>query len=459
MKKISILWMMAVMSSMLLSCSSSEDEVSFGETKVVVNMLSESELIELSTEHRQFVADNNRFAMNFLKMVNEEYPYRTGKSFVYSPLSITYVLGMVNDAATGLTEKELEETLGFHEGGIQAVNDYCKKLIDGLPKVDNKVTLNIANAIFLNKNFTLKPQFTQDMQTYYDAKAEALDFKAPETLDHINGWCNEKTNGIIPTILDEIDPAIMSYLLNAIYFKADWASKFDPKNTTKETFTSEAGNWDLIHEPHMFTYELPMMHQKVLINYCRNTTFSAVRIPYDNGMWTITIILPEGDNTTYDIINFIHNFGLSEIESYPFSTMGEQYLEGDFSPHEVDLKLPRFETTSDTDDLAINMEDGLIGLMKKMGINRAFDEGMAEIPNMCEQPVYIEIMRQKAKIKVNEEGSEAAAVTVAGDTNESMGSGSVEYPKATFHANRPFVYVIRENSSGVILFVGKYTGA
>ena len=459
MKKISILWMMAVMSSMLLSCSSSEDEVSFGETKVVVNMLSESELIELSTEHRQFVADNNRFAMNFLKMVNEEYPYRTGKSFVYSPLSITYVLGMVNDAATGLTEKELEETLGFHEGGIQAVNDYCKKLIDGLPKVDDKVTLNIANAIFLNKSFTLKPQFTQDMQTYYDAKAEALDFKAPETLDHINGWCNEKTNGIIPTILDEIDPAIMSYLLNAIYFKADWASKFDPKNTTKETFTSEAGNWDLIHEPHMFTYELPMMHQKVLINYCRNTTFSAVRIPYDNGMWTITIILPEGDNTTYDIINFIHNFGLSEIESYPFSTMGEQYLEGDFSPHEVDLKLPRFETTSDTDDLAINMEDGLIGLMKKMGINRAFDEGMAEIPNMCEQPVYIEIMRQKAKIKVNEEGSEAAVVTVAGDTNESMGSGSVEYPKATFHANRPFVYVIRENSSGVILFVGKYTGA
>ena len=222
---------MAVISNMLLSCSSSEDEVSFGETKVVVNMLSESELIELSTEHRQFVADNNRFAMNFLKMVNEEYPYRTGKSFVYSPLSITYVLGMVNDAATGLTEKELEETLGFHEGGIQAVNDYCKKLIDGLPKVDNKVTLNIANAIFLNKNFTLKPQFTQDMQTYYDAKAEALDFKAPETLDHINGWCNEKTNGIIPTILDEIDPAIMSYLLNAIYFKADWASKFDPKNT------------------------------------------------------------------------------------------------------------------------------------------------------------------------------------------------------------------------------------
>ena len=443
MKKISILWMMAVMSSMLLSCSSSEDEVSFGETKVVVNMLSESELIELSTEHRQFVADNNRFAMNFLKMVNEEYPYRTGKSFVYSPLSITYVLGMVNDAATGLTEKELEETLGFNEGGIQAVNDYCKKLIDGLPKVDDKVTLNIANAIFLNKDWTLKQQFTQDMQTYYDAKAEALDFKAPETLDHINGWCNEKTNGMIPTILDEIDPLIMSYLLNAIYFKADWASKFDPQNTKDETFTTENGN---------SSTKIPMMHQNVLIKYMKNNTYSAIEMPYGNGLWNMVVMMPEEGKNTDDIINHLKMFGVYPMLYDDIDGSLDTWV---FGPYEVDLKLPRYETSSDTDDL----EDGLIGLMKKMGINRAFEDGLAEIPNMCELPVYIEIMRQKAKIKVNEEGSEAAAVTVVGVANKSMGSETMEYPKATFHANRPFVYVIRENSSGVILFVGKFTGA
>jgi serpin B len=121
----------------------------------------------------------------------------------------------------------------------------------------------------------------------------------------------------------------------------------------------------------------------------------------------------------------------------------------------VDVKLPRYETSSDTDDLA----GGLVGLMRKMGINRAFDDRLAEIPNMCGLPVYIEIMRQKAKIKVNEEGSEAAAVTVAGMMEQSMKIGADEYPKATFHANRPFVYVIREASSGVILFVGKFTGA
>ena len=435
------MYLMLAASCMLLSCSSSEDEVSFGETKTIVNMLSESEPINLTPEQQVFAYDNNQFALNFLNTVNET--DRSGKSFIYSPLSIIYVLGMVNDAATGLTEKELEETLGFHEGGIQAVNDYCKNLIDGLPKVDNKVTLNIANAIFLNKDWTLKQQFTQDMQTYYDAKAEALDFKAPETLDHINGWCNEKTNGMIPTILDEIDPLIMSYLLNAIYFKADWASKFDPQNTKDETFTTENGN---------SSTKIPMMHQNVLINYMKNNTYSAIEMPYGNGLWNMVVMMPEEGKNTDDIINHLKMFGVYPMLYDDIDGSLDTWV---FGPYEVDLKLPRYETSSDTDDL----EDGLIGLMKKMGINRAFEDGLAEIPNMCELPVYIEIMRQKAKIKVNEEGSEAAAVTVAGVTNKSMGSEPKEYPKATFHANRPFVYVIRENSSGVILFVGKFTGA
>ena len=294
-----LLGMTVVLNLGLQSCSSSDDNVDLGETKTIVNMLSESEPINLTLEQQVFAYDNNQFALNFLKTVNET--DRSGKSFIYSPLSITYVLGMVNDAATGLTEKELEETLGFHEGGIQAVNDYCKNLIDGLPKVDNKVTLNIANAIFLNKDWTLKQQFTQDMQTYYDAKAEALDFKDPETLDHINGWCSEKTNGIIPTILDEIDPLIISYLLNAIYFKADWASKFDPKNTKDETFTTEDGN---------SSTKMPMMHQNVLINYMKNNTYSAIEMPYGNGLWNMVVMMPEEGKNTDDIIDHLKMFGV-----------------------------------------------------------------------------------------------------------------------------------------------------
>ncbi|MBP3212152.1 MAG: serpin family protein [Prevotella sp.] len=407
-----------------------------GETKRVVDMLEKTQPIELTQEQKQFATDNNRFTLNFLKTVNEA--DRRGKSFIYSPLSITYVLGMVNDAATGETERELEQTLGFHEGGIQAVNDYCKNLIDNLPKVDEKVTLDIANALFVNKNkTTLKTQFQQDMQTYYDAKAEALDFKSPATLDHINNWCKEKTNGMIPTILDEVKPDVVTYLLNAIYFKADWASKFETKNTKTETFTTNKGKT-----------QLPMMHQNVLISYLKNDTYSAVIIPYGSGLWNMTVLLPEEGKTTDDVINEVTN-------SYILNNPGWCDAGGNtFQGYEVDLKLPRFETASDTDEAG-----GLIALMKEMGIHLAFDTDFAEIPNMCEkESVYISMMRQKAKVKVNEEGSEAAAVTIAGANLSTAVCPTPSYPKTEFHANRPFVYVIREASSGVILFVGKYTG-
>ena len=442
MKKSLYLLAAAVLSCGLLSCSSDDDE-NLGEAKAVVNMLSETQPIQLTQEQRDFANDNNRFTLNFLKTVNDV--DKSGKSFIYSPLSITYVLGMVNDAAIGATEKELEQTLGFHEGGIQAVNEYCRKLIDGLPKVDSKVTLNIANALFVNKNkATLKTQYQQDMLQYYDAKAENLDFSSPATLNTINDWANDQTNGMIPEILDRIDPDVLTYLLNAIYFKADWGSKFDEKNTKTETFTTEDGKT-----------KLPLMHQNVLINYMKNDTYSAIEIPYGNGLWKMTVMLPHDGKTADEIINRIGNFGYLEGHSF-CDTMGDNY-----SPYEVDLKLPRFETCSDTKDLDIYIEKGLVGLMRKMGIILAFEPEHAEIPNMCEVPVYIDMMGQKAKIKVNEEGSEAAAVTIAATSIAAAGGGGdhpIEFPKATFHANRPFVYVISEVSSGVILFVGKFTG-
>ncbi|MBR1468875.1 MAG: serpin family protein [Prevotella sp.] len=434
-KKNFILLAAALLSGALLSCSSDVPEVN--EEKEIVNLLSEAKPVHLTQQQRVFVNDNNRFTLNFLKTVNET--DHSGKSFIYSPLSITYVLGMANAASTGLTEQELEQTLGFHEGGIQAVNDYCKNLIDNLPNVDKDVTLNIANAIFLNKKFTLKKQFQDDMKQYYSATAEALDFSSPSTLTRINNWANEKTNGMIPTILDQVNPRMVSYLLNAIYFKADWTSKFDEKNTRNETFTNEKG----------VSKQMPMMHQGVLISYLKNNTYAAVKIPYGNSLWNMTVMLPEEGKTTDDIINLLAERGLY-MKNYPGG-------EGDMlQTYEVDLKMPRYETSSDTDFL----NGGLIALLTKMGIHRAFDSDLAEIPNMANVPVFISMMRQKAKIKVNEEGSEAAAVTVGGFTNTSIGPDPepVTIPKADFHANRPFVYVISEASSGVILFVGKFTG-
>ena len=419
--------------SLTLACASSDEEPdSPDEVKHVANMLSSTTPIQLTGQQRVFAEDNNTFSLNFLRTVNEQ--EADGKSFIYSPLSITYVLAMVDNAAAGQTEKELEQTLGFHEGGIQAVNDYCKKLIDNLPKVDEKVNLNIANAIYVNNRYQLNPQFVEDMKHYYDAKAEALNFSdSKKSADIINKWCDEKTNGMIPDIIDATDPDMITYLLNAIYFKADWASKFDPKNTKTEPFTTEKGET-----------RLPLMHQTVLINYMKNAVCSAVVIPYGAGLWNMTVYLPEEGTTVDDMVGFLTTD--PAINSQGVS-------QADFEPYEVDLKLPRYETSSDTDEL----QDGLIGLMSELGIHHAFDRDLSEIPNMCDGNLFISMMRQKAKIKVNEEGSEAAAVTIAGVELNSVAAPPT-YPKATFHANRPFVYVISEASSGVILFVGKYTG-
>ena len=429
----------AIVSS-LLSCSSSE-EIEQLEPKQVVNMLGESKPIQLTQEQSVFINDNNQFTLNFLKAVNKA--EQNGQSFIYSPLSITYVLGMVNDAATGQTEQELEQVMGFHQGGIKAVNDYCKKLIDGLPKVDDKVTLNIANALFVNKNRgTLQQQYQQDMKQYYDAQAENLDFKLPSTLKTINDWASDHTNGMIPTILDKIDDKVVTYLLNAIYFKADWASKFEAKNTEEEKFTATNG-----------TIKLPLMHQNVLIQYMKNEDYSAIEIPYGNGLWKMTVMLPEEGKTTDDIIERIGQLGFLEGNGF-CGTMGDTYR-----AHEVDLKLPRFETSSDTDKLTL--KGGLVALLQQLGINLVFNQSLSEVPNMCEKEnMYISMMRQKAKIKVNEEGSEAAAVTIGGAncTAFTPNPQPVEYPKAIFHANRPFVYTISEASSGVIVFVGKFSG-
>ena len=431
MKQTKFLIAALLLGSMLGACSSSESIEEAGEPKYV-NMYQEVKPVRLTAEQTVFANDNNAFTLNFFQSLNGKMKNR---SIVCSPLSITYVLSMVNDGATGTTEQELEQTLGFHKGGIQAVNDYCKNLIDNLPHVDEKVQLNIANAIFVNDKYQLKKQFQQDMASYYDAKAEALDFSSPSTLDRINGWCDEKTRGMIPTILERVDPLTVSYLLNAIYFKAEWASMFEKNETREEVFTTPDGET-----------RVPLMHQNVYMNYLRNDIYAAVSIPYGNGQWMMTVMLPEDGKTTDDVI--------SSLAASGWST---DYLKNPLREargYAVDLKLPRFETAFDTDDAG-----GLIELLKGMGIRRAFDGNSAEIPNMCENgDLYISMMKQKAKIKVNEEGSEAAAVTIAAVNFTSAVADTQEPPKATFHANRPFVYVIHEQSSGVILFVGKFMG-
>ncbi|MBP5758364.1 MAG: serpin family protein [Bacteroidales bacterium] len=419
MKHTLLLLAVAAVSAGLLSCGQTVNKTT--EPEEITDTIAEPQTLNLNTQQQAFVNDNNAFTLKFLKTVNDE--DKSGKSFVYSPLSITYVLSMVNSAAEGNTQSELEQTLGFREGGIKAVNEFCKTLIDSLPLVDSKVQLNIANAIFVNKNYELKSQFKEDMQNYYAAKAESHDFSSPKTLALINNWCKDKTKGMIPSILDELNPEAVSYLLNAIYFKANWTKVFDKSDTKTEAFTTADGKVDM-----------PIMYQYDRFRYMKNSTFAAVDLPYSNEQWSMTVMLPEKGKNVNDVINFLAKEGMTFMKESSF--------------YDVDLKLPRFETESTTENL--------VGTLKSLGIKQVFNDQNAGIPNMCNGPVYISNMLQKARIKVDETGSEAAAVTVAEVCLEMC----IEEPEppVIFHADHPFVYVIREASSGVILFVGKFTG-
>lgn len=395
--------------------------------------------IHLTEAQKDFVNGNNAFTLKFLKTIDD--CDTTDKSFIYSPLSIVYVLSMINDAAEGTTRQELEETLGFHEGGIEAINEYCKTLIDSLPKVDARAKLHMANAVFVNGKCKLKSQFQKDMQTFYDAKAESLDFSSSKSVGRINDWCKDKTNGLIPKILDEMNPSAVSYLLNAIYFKANWAEKFDESETQTETFTTPNGS-----------IQMPLMHNSLELRYFRNEIFASVDIPYGNKMWSMTVMLPEEGKNTNDVIDYLNQNGLSflsEPSSYEdvdiILKQNESSFHGRARTYNVDLKLPRFETESTADKL--------IEVLQKMGIQRVFAD--AEIPNMCDNNVFIGMMRQKAIIKVNETGTEAAAVTMAGAVPD---CAEGPRPRAVFYADHPFVYVIREASTGIVLFVGKFTG-
>ena len=442
-----LILMLAVLCTILIpSCTTDDKDYFDGQPEVdnpdttnpvddtAVYMLPEPQSIRLSVKQKSFASGNNQFALNFLKAAAEA--AQSGESFIYSPLSIAYVLSMVNDAAEGQTRQELEQTLGFGTGGVDAINEYCQTLIERLPQVDPNVQLDMANAIFVNKRYTLKSQFRQDMQQYYHAQAESLDFSSPQTLNYINAWCNRQTQGMISNILDKLNPHAVSYLLNAIYFKAGWSSKFDPKNTKAETFAGKDGQ----------TRTVPMMHQNVVANYLKNDTYSAIYFSYGSGLWNMTIMLPEEGKTTDDIIERLADAGhLEGLYGYTAEDVSKPYI--------VDLKVPRFTTMSDTDKL----EGNLVAVLKGMGIRLAFDSYFAQIPNMCEVAnLFISRMRQKAAIEVNEEGAKASAVTIA--EMELTEAGPTELSKVDFHANRPFVYAVYEASSGVLLFVGRFSG-
>ena len=374
--------------------------------------------ISLTRAEEDLVNGNNDFAFNLFRKVSDK-----PQSMILSPISITYALGMLNNGAAGETQKEINSVLGFGETGADGINAFCRKMLTEAPSLDKLTKVMIANTIYMNKGYELKKEFVSKAKTYYDAEPETRDFADGKTRDVINKWGSDHTEKLIKEVLseEEFDPSAISYLLNAIYFKGAWAEKFDKTTTKDETFKGYSAE-----------KKVPMMRQEHEFGYTETDDCQVLCLPYGNNAYRMTILLPKEGKTVADVAKT-----LTAEKWQQFKWMGNAL---------VDVKLPRFESKTDL---------GLENIMSALGMPKAFSSN-AEFPDFCNVPTYIGMMKQSAIIKVNEEGTEAAAITVIGVKMSSVGPSDPK--RVNFYATRPFLYVISEQSTDAIFFVGQYMG-
>ena len=408
---------LTLMVTTTVGCSS--DSESPKPEPVICPVVTPTEL-ELTSAEQQMVGSSNDFAFNLFREVQDEV-----KSQIVSPVSITYALGMLNNGAAGETQKQINSVLGFADTGSDGINAFCYKMLQRAATLDPLTKVLIANTIYMNKPYELQTEFVQRAKTFYDAEPETRDFHDGKTRDVINKWGSDHTEGMIEEVLKEgeFDYDAVSYLLNAIYFKGSWKKKFDKAQTMKEPFDHAGITKEMTYAD--------MMHQTTNFEYAETDDCQALRLPYGNSSFQMTVLLPKAKTNA--------------LPKVPTAEVWQQ-LNEQMDSTLVNVSLPRFETDTDID---------LKPIMTKLGMPDAFNPFKADFRNFCNTEVYIELMKQVAKIKVDEEGTEAAAVTVIGVV---MTSIEPEPQYVTFHANHPFLYVISEQQTGAVLFIGQYTG-
>ncbi len=375
--------------------------------KALPRALSEGEL--------KAVASSNRFAFDLFRSIN---PRFADTNLFISPLSASFALGMTLNGADGETYEGMVQALRILETDQSSINAAYRDLIDLLLELDPSVDMRIGNAIWHRDGYPFHQTFFDTVSHYFGARVEGLDFTNPATLTRINAWVDTATAGKITKVLDAIDSDIVMLLMNAIYFKGTWRSQFDPDRTQNAPFATERGT----------SYTARMMHLETQpIAVASLSGAQAVDLPYGNAAFTMTAILPpEGT----DVDTFIDTF-----DQFRWDALIDAL-------HHIDAEvyLPKFR---------MQWEDTLNSDLKAMGMANAFCSGCANFLRLSPvgDQLSISFVKQNTFVNVNEEGTEAAAVTTVG-IRETSAPPSIRF-------DRPFVFIIRERLSGTILFMGK----
>jgi serine protease inhibitor len=369
----------------------------------------------LSEGEQHAIASSNRFAFDLFRSINTRF---ADTNLFISPLSASFALGMTLNGAEGETFDGMTQALRILETDRSRINAAYRDLIKLLLELDPSVDMRIANAIWYKDGFPFHQAFLDTVSHYFAARVEGLDFANPATVNRINAWADTATAGKIPEVLDQIGDEIVMLLMNAIYFKGSWRSQFDPDRTHDAPFATERGTSHTARMMHLETQQVALATLNGVL---------AVDLPYGRAAFTMTAILPPAGT---DVDAFIQTLDQPRWNS----------IVGALHQTKADVYLPKFRMAWD---------DTLNSDLKAMGMENAFCEGCANFLRLSPlgDQLFISFVKQNTFVNVNEEGTEAAAVTT-------VGVGLTSAPPS-IRFDRPFVFVIRERLTGTILFMGK----
>lgn len=372
---------------------------------------------ELSVAEQSLIGAGNDFAFRLLReTVAAE---REATNIFISPLSVSVALGMTLNGAAGATADSMRATLGFAGMSQADVNAGYRDLIELLSGLDPSVIWSLANSVWYRNSFTFRQTFFDTTRAYFAATVRGLDFSSPSAAPTINGWVNDATHGRITEIVaDPIPDSVIMYLINAIFFKGTWTTRFDPARTQPDDFHAAAGA--VVRVPMMSNAGTPM-------RLWYDPGLTVVDLPYARGAYSMTIAMPTG------------NLPVDSLARSLTRQEWDRWIAG-LAPDTMPLYMPKF---------TFSYEAGLVQPLAALGMGIAFNPARADFSNMTPSSgVFISDVRHKTFVQVDEAGTEAAAVTLVEVSVTSAG------PPAEIRIDRPFLFAIRERLSGTILFIG-----
>lgn len=372
--------------------------------------------IKLSEKAAEVIHKSNDFGIDLFKAVAVE---DSDVNLMISPLSASAALTMLMNGCDNETYEQIHEMLGYQGLSTNEINDAYNSLVNQLLAADATTQLALANALWYRNGFNVFPSYLETMNKAFDAHIEGLDFSSPSSLQTMNQWASDNTQGKIPKVLDEISLDAVMFLMNALYFKGVWTEQFKTENTYNSPFFLEDGS----------TANVPTMHGTIQANVIPAEGFKALELFYGRKNFSMVILLPDG--------------GLSDFMEGLTPDIWEETtnaLDAQSYHSDVFISLPKY---------SFEYEKTLNDQLKALGITDVFIADLADLSKISDEDLFVSFVKQNTFVEVNEEGTEAAAVTTIGIETTSIGNNS------EFIVDKPFIFAIREQTTNTLLFIGQ----